>query len=159
MNHTGGWMGLAFGDLNGDGFLDMFATNFGDFPNIPFSPFDPVYIGGAVFELGELSTRWFLGGSGGVFTDPGVGDLVATPFGWGVSLFDYDNDADGDIVYHGSLSAGPVTHADNPGVILNNDGAAHFTWDAAALAASTNHQRRTVHGVAVGDLNDKGRAP
>ena len=156
MARTGEWMGLAFGDLNEDGALDVFGTNAGDWALTTVTPLDPVYADFGYYALGDSTSRWFLGSAGSPFTDPGVGDLVATPFGWGTSITDYDNDADLDIIYHGDMAFGPVVHTDNMGVMLLNDGDAHFTYDAAALAESTDHQRRTVHGMAVGDLNDDG---
>jgi hypothetical protein len=147
-DRAGGWMGLSFGDLNADGYMDIFSTNVGDYmvPDL-----------GQPHTLGDFTSRWFLGQPGGRFADPGVGDLVATPFGWGTSMVDYDNDGDTDIIYYGGLDQGLIVEASNPGVILRNEGgAAIFAYDAAALAGSTNHSRRNVEGVAVGDLNNDG---
>ena len=81
---------------------------------------------------------------------------MQTPFGWGTVAIDYDNDADDDIVYHGSVDVFTLIIADNPGVVLTNDGdcTAHFSYDAGAL--TRDHQVRTVQGVASGDLNGDG---
>lgn len=157
-NKPGQWMGLAFGDLNDDGHLDIFGGNFGDFATLPFSPLNPIYGAISPYELGDSSSRWFLGSASGAFSDPGVGDLVGTPFGWGVSMLDYDNDADTDVIYHGGHVTVFINIADNFGVLLENDGNANFDYDLQALANSTDHTRRIVHGVAVGDLNDDGFA-
>ncbi len=143
----GSWMGYSFGDYNSDGFMDFFDTNFGDpavsvFFNMP--------------ALGFASSKHFLGGPGGVFTDPGLGALVSTAFGWGTASFDYDNDGDTDILYHGGINGGPLIDASNPGLLLKNDGNANFTYDLATFAGSTNHLLRAVEGVAVGDLNEDG---
>ncbi|MEM7354110.1 MAG: CRTAC1 family protein, partial [Acidobacteriota bacterium] len=156
MNKVGEWMGLAFGDLNEDGHFDIFGTNVGDWATTTASPLDPVYGALGVYNLGDSTSRWFLGSEDGSFSDPGVGGLAGTPFGWGASMADYDNDADTDIIYHGGMAFGPVVHSDNIGVMLLNDGAANFTYDAEALSESVDHQRRTVHGMAVGDLDDDG---
>ena len=43
-----------------------------------------------------------------------------------------------------------------PGCLLENDGTGLFSRDSAALAGSTDHERRTVQGVALGDLDDDG---
>ncbi len=146
-NVAGAWMGLSFGDINADGSLDIFASNVGDYyPTFP----------GPGYPLGAESSRWFLGQADGTFDDPGVGELVATPFGWGTSMFDYDNDGDTDTVFHGGLDQGLWVDASNPGVVFNNDGHGQFTYDANALSSSTNHSRRNVKGMAVGDLNDDG---
>jgi hypothetical protein len=155
-NKPGGWMGLSFGDLDADGDLDFFATNVGDWGQTTISPLDPVYGNFLDYQLGDLASRWFLGDGDGGFTDPGVGDLVATPFGWGTSMVDYDNDADLDILYHGGLAFPPFVNPGNPGIVLRNDGAADFEYDLEALAGSTDHGRRVVHGVATGDLDDDG---
>lgn len=150
-DQVGGWMGFSFGDLNADGNLDFFATNFGDYANQLF-PF-PI-------PQGLFSSRWFLSNGDGTFSDPGQGGLgPVSPFGWGTSMADYDNDGDTDIVYHGGLDL--ITHLEssNPGSILENQGAsATFTLDTAALAGSVDHTRRNVHGVAMGDLNQDGFA-
>ena len=137
LNYVGGWMGLDFGDLNCDGNMDFFATNLG-------------YLG-----LGQPS-QWFLGNGDGTFTNPGQGALVQNPFGWGTSMLDYDNDGDTDIVYHGGVDLLSLIIQDNPGVLLRNEGlcTANFDWDSDAF--SVDHRSRTVHAVAVGDLNGDG---
>ena len=141
------WMGISFGDLNCDGALDLFASTFGDYGNPILS---------LPYELGGSTTRWLLGLGDGTFSDPGVGDLVATPFGWGSAIFDYDNDGDLDIVYHGGLDAGNLTViSDNPGTVLQNQGcSASFVADTEAI--TTDHIRRNVRGVAIGDLDRNG---
>ena len=142
------WMGLAFGDLNHDGHLDFFATSVGD------------YLArqqGAALPMGHDSSSWFLGGPSGTFVRPGVGNLRVTPFGWGAELADYDNDGDTDIIFFGSMDVGPYLQADNPGIILANDGKGNFTWDRAATASSAEFVlRQEVQGLAVGDLNGDG---
>ncbi len=143
-------MGLSFGDLNSDGHLDVFSTSLGDYlipqMGIPVPP-------------GIASTRWYLGlGSPtGAFVNPGPGPLGATPFGWSTGMFDYDNDGDTDIVFYGNLDVGPFVMADNPGVILANDGNANLSWDKAATAQTQDKVARSdVNALAVGDLNDDG---
>lgn len=157
LKKPGGWMGLSFSDLNADGYLDFFATNVGDWGQTTLTPLDPVWGDFFPYELGDLASRWYLGGPGGTFSDPGVGpSVVATPFGWGTSMFDYDNDGDSDIVYHGGLAMTPFVNSGNPGVILANDGEGNMSYDLEALAGSTNHRRRVVQGVAIGDLDGNG---
>ncbi|MEM6455827.1 MAG: CRTAC1 family protein [Acidobacteriota bacterium] len=148
LDKPGAWMGLAFGDLDCNGRLDLFASNFGDHL-LAIRPFP--------FARGDATTRWFLGHDDGTFSDPGVGDLKTAPFGWGAAVTDYDNDGDSDIVYHGGVDFGVVVDLTNPGTVLQNQGcSATFDYDANALAQSTNHTRRAVEGVAVGDLDGNG---
>lgn len=148
LTDQGAWMGIAFGDLNSDGYMDMFGTNAGGWlVNQLGVPIPPDF----------TNSRWHLGGPGGTFTLPGVGALKATPFGWGCGMADYDNDGDTDIIYYGNLDDGPLITADNPGTILSNDGLANFTWDRnATLANAERVMRQDTHGVALGDLNGDG---
>ncbi|MEU7146021.1 VCBS repeat-containing protein [Nocardia sp. NPDC046473] len=169
----GAWMGLAFGDFNFDGTIDFFSTNFGDY--VMMNPPVPI----VTQDLGDWSSRWLLQKPDGTFVDPrrssvrnpvataadpSLGGLNATPFGWGVSAFDYDNDGSTDIVYHGSLDALSVVTADNPGTLLHNEGPQamrngffpSFTSDDAFTRSGADHRHRTVLGVAVADLDHNG---
>jgi len=136
LDKFGGWMGIDFSDLNCDGNLDFFSTNLG-------------YLGGG--QPGQ----WFLGDGNGGFTNPGQGDLVVNPFGWGTSLFDYDNDGDADIIYHGGVDIFTIITA-VPGIVLTNVGTCSGTFDYDQAAVPFDHQVRTVHGIAAGDLNHDG---
>ena len=147
----GVWMGLSFGDFNRDGYMDIFATNAGDYV---LSLLEPLV--GIELDPGEFPSAWFLANGDGTFDFPGTGDLGYVPFGWGTSAPDYDNDGDTDIIFHGGMSLGAFVESSNPGAILQNNGHADFDRDALALAGSTNHTRRNVQGMAVGDLNDDG---
>jgi hypothetical protein len=138
LTDEGGWMGISVADFNCDGLMDFFATDLGS------------YGGGAPF-----TSQWFLQNPDGTFTWS-IGSLLRTPFGWGTSTFDYDNDADADIIYHGSNDILNLVLADNPGVLLTNNGecSGDFSYDGSALL--TDHRLRTVHGVAAGDLDADG---
>ncbi|MEO0971673.1 MAG: CRTAC1 family protein, partial [Pseudomonadota bacterium] len=103
---------------------------------------------------GVTASRWFLRRAIGNYDDPGVGDLRATPFGWGAAALDYDNDGDQDIVYHGGMDIGPRVDASNGGVLLANEGCTATFRDASSF--TTDHARRNGQGVAVGDLDDNG---
>ncbi|VAW95905.1 hypothetical protein MNBD_GAMMA21-1577 [hydrothermal vent metagenome] len=150
-NIVGGWMAMEIGDLDGDGDLDFFSSNAGDYTVAAMAPQL-----GFISEIGDWSSIWFLNDGAGNFTKASAGALVATPFGWGSVISDYDNDADSDIIYHGGGDFGFFVDASNPGAVLNNDGAANFSLDSAALANTTNHSRRNILGLAAGDLNDDG---
>ncbi|MEE9346107.1 MAG: CRTAC1 family protein [Methylococcales bacterium] len=145
---TGEWMGLAISDLNCDGHLDIFGSNFGDYGLTLMNP---------TYQLGGSTSRWLLGQADGLFVDPGVGELIASPFGWGTAALDYDNDGDTDLITHGGMDVITSVDQSNAGVLLRNDRcSASFTRDTIALANSANHANRTVQGVATGDLNNDG---
>jgi len=149
-NKVGAWMGLSFGDLNSDGRMDIFATNAGDYSQTMFRG-----LLGLPYALGEYASRWFLAQEDGTFLAPGVGpDLVATPFAWSTSMLDYNNDGDTDIVFYGNIDVIFSLIVTNPGVIIQNDGNANFSYDATAIPK--DHTRRNVHGLATGDLNQDG---
>jgi hypothetical protein len=140
---TGGWMGLSFGDINCDGYLDFFVTNMGDYLGPPQN-------------RGQLASRWFLGSASGRFLDPGVNpELGASEFGWGTGMADLDNDGDSDIVYYGGEDF-VFNLATNPGIVLKNqDCSAKFQLDRS-IRSATNQQRRNVNGLALGDLDNNG---
>ena len=151
-------MGVSFGDLNCDGTVAMFASSFGDYAAID--------IGGPYFK-GASASRAFLGNGNGSFVDTGppiadgnggfTTNNLATAFGWGNAIFDADNDGDNDILYHGGLDAAALSViADNPGVLLLNQGHCSGQFVQDQIAIQTDHLTRNVRGVAVGDLDGNG---
>ena len=136
-NVEGGWMGVTFADFNCDQRVDYFVSNLG-------------YLGAG------LDSRWFLQNADGTFADPGPGSLLRTPFGWGTSSFDYDNDGDWDIVYGGGIDLLNIQLGDNPNPVLQNQGdcSADFAWDQAAI--TQEHRIRSVNGLATADLDNNG---
>jgi enediyne biosynthesis protein E4 len=148
LNQVGAWMGLSFGDVNYDGRMDIWGSNAGDYivPQFGF-PVPP----------GIYSSRWFVQDAPGHFMSPTLATFGPTVFGWGTGMTDYDNDGDTDIIFYGALDATPFVTADNPGMVLSNDGAGNFSWDRAATASSAGFVlRQIVQGVAIGDLNGDG---
>ena len=148
---VGSWMGLGFGDLNCDGHLDIFGSNFGDygFPSISVN-----------IPPNAQATRWLLGNGDGTFVDSAANG-EPTVFGWGNAVFDYDNDGDQDVVYHGGLDFNYFPKvADNPGVVLQNQSCqANFALDTDAIdrsALAFDHSRRNTQAVAVADLDQNG---
>ncbi len=149
------WMGLAFGDINCDGSMDMFATSIGDYvhPQLVGAP-TPVGLGSSMWHFGSPS-GFFLRGD---FALGDLGAAGATPFGWGAGMADYDNDGFSDIVYYGAMDAGISIFVNNPGTVLHNEGCTGaLAWDQPATAPSAERVGRSeTHGVALGDLNDDG---
>ena len=144
---VGAWMGFSFGDFNSDGRIDFFATNDGDYLKNILNPLTG--------DTDPWPSAWFLGSQNGGFEFPGLGDMRTSRFGWGTGTFDYDNDGDTDIVYHGGLNMGSLV-ASNPGTLLGNDGRAQFSLISDVLDTSAYNLRRNIQGTALGDLNEDG---
>ena len=103
---SGSWMGLAFGDYDGDGDFDLFATNLGT--SVKFDKQDTDY------------HALYRNNGDGTFTN--VADEMGVEeweFGWGTVFTDFDNDGDADLYYVGNFLFMRVT--DNPGRFFHND--------------------------------------
>lgn len=131
---SGFWMGIAFGDLDRDGDLDIFSSNVGglDRPH-------------GLFRRDEFG-----------YTDvAGPAGVANLEFGWGCAIADFDNDTDDDIVIVGAAPAGgfigPGLDGGNPGRILLNDGAANFS-----PGQSFGLQWNYTSGLAVADYDADG---
>lgn len=145
MNVDGAWMGFSFGDVNSDGYLDMFVTNIGDYMNAEYFP----------YGFGDRATRMFYGQADSSFRKQEITSANATAFGWGTVMDDFDNDGDTDIFYRGGMDGGPLVDASNPGLMLWNDGNGNMTLDERTVGVSGD-LHRNVQGLARGDLNNDG---
>ena len=133
----GFWMALAFGDFNNDGHIDFFASSSGTASNLLFPH-------ALMRNNGD-----------GTFTDITDNDLAETPFAWGASAADFDNDGDLDLFKAGSLPVFGIVDAEaSPGEFFRNEGEKGFVadHDATDIDLSADY----TSGVAQGDFNGDG---
>ena len=137
-------MGIAAGDADGDGRLDLFMTHL----------------------AGETNTL-YMASEYAVFTESSdvsgmaVTDLPYTGFGCG--FFDFDNDGDLDVaVVNGGVKRAPVHEGDRaanfwgayvqPNLVFRNDGGARFS-DVSDSAGDFGSRVEVSRGLAFGDID------
>jgi len=148
-------MGIAAGDVDGDGLLDLFVTNFSE-------DFSTLYKG--------LGSGFFAD----VSRETGVGPATFRPLSWGTALADFDNDGDLDLaIADGHIYPQVDRHPELVGgyrqrnMLLENRslradapaGAPPETLfrDVTARAGPGFQIARAHRGLAVGDFDDDGR--
>jgi enediyne biosynthesis protein E4 len=136
-----GGMGLAIGDYNGDGWLDVLKTNFaGDHPNLYMN------IGKGIFE--DVVLRAGLG-------------VNPQYVGWGVALVDLDNDGWPDIfqvnghVYPELEAKHGSEQYRNPRIVYRNLDGKRFE-DVSYLSGRAVLERKSSRGAAFGDFDNDG---
>jgi hypothetical protein len=136
-------MGVAVGDADNDGFLDIVVTNFSE----------------------DFSTM-YRGDGGGFFDDvssaTGVGESTYASLSWGTTLADLDNDGDQDLVIaNGHIYPQVDTHPEfeltyaQRNQLLENDGTGQFR-DVTDRAGPGFAQLRSSRGLAAGDYDNDG---
>ncbi|HZU24802.1 MAG TPA: CRTAC1 family protein, partial [Bryobacteraceae bacterium] len=134
-------MGVALGDVAGDGRLDIFKTHFADDTPILYHN-----TGGMHFE--DCTSR------------AGLGSLTRY-VGWGAGIFDFDNDGRPDILFvNGNVYPELEKYfADyrykNPRILLRNTGAGVF-GDVSESAGPGITARHASRGCAFGDYDNDG---
>lgn len=136
-----GGMGIALGDVDNDGHLDIIKTNFaGDYPNVYRN------LGRGIFE--DVVLRAGLG----------VNPMYV---GWGVGLVDFDNDGWRDVfqvnghVYPEIDSNPGAEHYRNPRLLYRNLGNGRFE-DMSQSSGSGVTAEFSSRGAAFGDFNNDG---
>jgi len=136
-------MGVAVGDPNGDGAVDLLVTNFSE----------------------DFSTLYHGDGSG-FFEDvsdaTGVGPITYPWLSWGALLADLDNDGDQDMVIaNGHIYPQVDDHPeyelsyDQKNLLLENDGTGRFV-DVTDEAGPGFAKVQSSRGLAAGDYDDDG---
>jgi hypothetical protein len=136
-----GGMGIASGDIDGDGLLDLIKTNFaGDHPNVYRN------LGKGVFE--------------DVVIKAGLG-VNPQYVGWGVGLVDLDNDGwpdvfqvNGHVYPELDTRPGPERYR-NPRLVYRNLGAGRFE-DVSDRSGAAILETRSSRGAAFGDIDNDG---
>ena len=136
-----GGMGVAVGDFDNDGRLDLLKTNFaGDYPNLYRNQ------GGGIFEDVVLKA--------GLAVNPKY-------VGWGVGFVDLDNDGWKDVfqvnghVYPELDRGSGEEKYRNPRLVYRNLGAGKFE-DVSALSGPGVAERKSSRGAAFGDFDNDG---
>src|SRR5262249_50325185 len=132
-------MGIACGDLDGDGRLDLVVTNF----------------------YGEASTLYRNLGRGffsDATNDSGLGVATRYLLGFGTAFLDYDNNGRLDLLtVSGHVNDNrPYTPYAMPTQLLAGNGKGHLT-DVSARAGAPWSVLRVGRGLAVGDVDNDGR--
>jgi hypothetical protein len=145
LHGNGLWMGLAFGDYDNDGNIDLFISN-----------------GGLALPLGILPHALYHNNGDGTFTDmgPRLG-FDKLRWGWGNALLDFDNDGWPDLFFTGAFP-NPFDHSvflgpngeGNPGVLWRNNHDGSWTDLSAGLPHDFRHDYTS--GVAAGDFDNDG---
>jgi hypothetical protein len=136
-------MGVTVGDANGDGFLDVFVTNFAE----------------------DYSTL-YRGDGKGFFEDAseesGVASPTFQPLSWGTAFADLDDDGDQDLVVaNGHIYPQVDKHPEfgarfsQTNLLLENTGGGRFI-DATGRAGSGFALARSSRGLAAGDYDNDG---
>jgi hypothetical protein len=136
-------MGIAAGDADGDGKVDLFVTNFAE----------------------DFSTL-YRGDEGGFFEDvsdfSGVGKATFRPLSWGTALADLDNDGDLDLVVaNGHIYPQVDAHPEfempyrQRNLLLENVGGGRFV-DVTGDAGPGFRQEESSRGLAAGDYDNDG---
>jgi len=140
-------MGIAVGDVDGDGVLDLFTTNFSE-------DFSTLYhgVGNGLFE--DVSKA------------SGVGPATYRPLSWGTAFADLDNDGDLDLVVaNGHIYPQIDRHPELIGTLAQKNlllenrsrpGAPAFR-DATEEAGPGFQESWSSRGLAVGDFDNDGR--
>jgi hypothetical protein len=135
-------MGVDAGDVDGNASPDLVVTNFND-------EYHSLYLNRERFPF-ENGTQ-----------SSGLARLTKAYVGWGIRLFDYDNDGDLDLLIITGhinqmieLTRQDVTYQEKP-LLLENNGHGVFR-DASAEAGPIFSGRYSGRGMAVGDLDNDG---
>ncbi|MHC5001585.1 MAG: CRTAC1 family protein [Planctomycetota bacterium] len=135
-------MGIAIGDVDGNGWADVFTTNFSSDTNTLHLNFD-----GRFFD--DRTQAWGLG-------------LVSRPYlGWACGLFDLDHDGDEDLlivnghVYAEATPESMDSSYEQPPLLFDRDGARFRRVDADEAGAWLGEARRGRSAV-FGDLDGDG---
>jgi len=140
-------MGVAVGDADGDGYLDLFVTNFSHEPNALY--------------------RARPSGAAVIYADATGGAGLSAPslhaLGWGAAFMDADRDGDLDLfVANGHLypdveKTVPETAYEQHVALFRNAGRGTFD-DVTSAAGSGLAARRAHRGLLVADFDDDGHA-
>jgi enediyne biosynthesis protein E4 len=195
---VGKGMGVAFGDFDGDGLLDIFVAN-DSVPNFLFHN-----LGGGKFKETALETGVaYLSHGNAVagmgadfrdFDDDGLEDIVLDAMyfdtfplfhnrgkpayyvddtassglaigtrnltGWGMGMYDFDNDGYKDLFFATSHFPGSEPYVHSPAAIPNhvmhNIGSGYFE-DVSAIAGPDFQRPALYHGAAFADFDNDGR--
>ena len=140
LDTLGYWMGMAIGDVNNDGFMDLFATNFG-----PLSP------------TGDLANHaLFINNGDGTYSEQTPEEIGNNQLALGATFADWNNDGWLDLLFTGSLpKVGAIGPNDgNPGrLFFNLNGQA---WEENNHSHQLNLENVFTSGLARADYNNDG---
>ena len=191
-------MGLAFGDFNGDGLIDVFVANDSVqnflFQNMGGGRFKESALAAGVAYLAHGNAVAGMGADFRDFDDDGLEDIALNAMyfdtfplfrnhgkpnffadetvpsgvaiatrnltGWGMGMYDFDNDGHKDLFFATSHFPGsePFVHAlpAIPNHVLRNLGTGYFE-DVSILAGVDFQQPALYHGAAFADFDNDGR--